>query len=1024
MNRLLASNLLFENDSRKKRPEQIEFALTASESALTGKNAILQGPTGIGKTRALLYAALDYILNKPGNKAIYVVRTVGQFFQVCREFEASGLNVHRETKDSIILGLGLGRKPMRDKICSSKGYKDCNYCELRTKTLKVPLFSSCNEAALNKVLDMGYCPHNYMRSYLYRCNLIITTTGNINRKEWVFSVLGENCQETFVIIDEAHSYLDSLATNPVLGVKADHKNSLRQIRQPESEIVLESVADCIRKVIPQAALYMAYRKALNELSDGEFKAWYHPLGLIYGKKSACIKSIKELNAVSELLRTSRDWRNLTNDEYFRKISSISRILEPYSNDWYKDKIRYYNLRTVLKKVNFALNNAETSKKKKANYISIIEKKIKQREECIEKSEVAFDNLETEKIDQIQAIEYANDVFFEAKECYEDALEEVNACYSNHDFDNIDELKAKKKECSRLREKARRRLSYEESQIHWNNFKITKENLKLEHNSHALLQLKKVLNNENRSYLYMQKIKKQLESKQDELASLASSIITFLKKKEAVFSERRSILSKKIDKLSDLIDKINETEQASKLYFNGETDKLSNPVALDICQKGIAVLEGIDQLRIFLYTPGRENLQKVIKAVDSIRSLKRNIPDNFFSRLVNIEQTLLQVNELFIKPDHYWINSFKEKGNQGYHIYNLDLGEKIQSFLGCFSSVVMASGTIEPVDDTARLLGWQDNAITQAFPSTFKKKNYLSFGLLGVHSGVMGVEKVRFGLRQQKLLNNIVPAIANSVMRNIAIFVGSEALLEDLYHQIRSEETWGEEFAHIILSERNKEIKDDYAFLAQEVGISPYKSLDADEDWSEILKGKTSKKVVVWMASAGKYSEGIDFPGKMLEAAILIGIPYPNQRDIEEMLNKRIDYYQKYYDDVMKEIASEMAWYVLPYRKLSQAAGRIHRRITDRGVIFFIDERLWGIKHNLRNGIDRLEVNRTVERNRKSLKILSENFRSSLYMCNLDELNRKNLSRHLEKIVEEVTEGVFFMTPQMMLEDTKRFYTES
>ncbi len=55
--------LLYENDNSKRRPSQIELSNTATKAALEGKNALIQGATGIGKTRALLSSTIEYILN-------------------------------------------------------------------------------------------------------------------------------------------------------------------------------------------------------------------------------------------------------------------------------------------------------------------------------------------------------------------------------------------------------------------------------------------------------------------------------------------------------------------------------------------------------------------------------------------------------------------------------------------------------------------------------------------------------------------------------------------------------------------------------------------------------------------------------------------------------------------------------------------------------------------------------------------------------------------------------------------------
>ena len=81
---------------------------------------------------------------------------------------------------------------------------------------------------------------------------------------------------------------------------------------------------------------------------------------------------------------------------------------------------------------------------------------------------------------------------------------------------------------------------------------------------------------------------------------------------------------------------------------------------------------------------------------------------------------------------------------------------------------------------------------------------------------------------------------------------------------------------------------------------------------------------------GIYSEGIDLVGDRLIGSVIVGVGLVQPSDENEIL-------REYYDDKY-EAGREYAYIYPGFNRVLQAAGRVIRTETDRGVIVFIDER--------------------------------------------------------------------------------------
>jgi len=98
---------------------------------------------------------------------------------------------------------------------------------------------------------------------------------------------------------------------------------------------------------------------------------------------------------------------------------------------------------------------------------------------------------------------------------------------------------------------------------------------------------------------------------------------------------------------------------------------------------------------------------------------------------------------------------------------------------------------------------------------------------------------------------------------------------------------------------------------------------------EHLHGR-SRPTIVFAVQGGSLSEGVDYAGEMLMGAFVIGPPLPNYDFEREQIR---GYYQRRYG-----AGFEYAYTIPAMAKAVQAAGRVIRSETDRGLIVLMDSR--------------------------------------------------------------------------------------
>jgi len=211
------------------RPFQREIYLTVYEALKRGQPALINAPTGLGKTAAVLSAAVKYAL-ETGVKIHYAVRTRNELAAPLRELarlRERGIEV-----DYVVI------KSRQDMCCYAQMKKieylaflaECNLlkamgkCEYYPpKEVDVPLRDV--NTYVKYLCALRTCPYEYAKGKLDKATVAIST---------YYYVFGweRNLKGKVVIVDEAHALFDSVTSIYTLtATEQDLRAAYRECRK-------------------------------------------------------------------------------------------------------------------------------------------------------------------------------------------------------------------------------------------------------------------------------------------------------------------------------------------------------------------------------------------------------------------------------------------------------------------------------------------------------------------------------------------------------------------------------------------------------------------------------------------------------------------------------------------------------------------------------------------------------------------------------------------------------------------------
>ena len=213
--------------------------------------------------------------------------------------------------------------------------------------------------------------------------------------------------------------------------------------------------------------------------------------------------------------------------------------------------------------------------------------------------------------------------------------------------------------------------------------------------------------------------------------------------------------------------------------------------------------------------------------------------------------------------------------------------------------VHLSGTLHPLDEYAATVGLERGRTTLArFPSPFPPENRL---VVVDDEVTTRHEDVTRDPALWAAMGGRLRDLRRSTDRNLAVFLPSYEVLQRLAPYVRGEG----------------------AFIEARGGGQA-------ELMDQVRRFKATRGGTLVSVMGGRLSEGLDFPDEELEVVVIVGLPYAKPSARGEAL-------VRFYD---RRFARGWEWAVkVPMlRKMLQAAGRLIRTPTDRGVVVLLDRR--------------------------------------------------------------------------------------
>ncbi len=300
------------------------------------------------------------------------------------------------------------------------------------------------------------------------------------------------------------------------------------------------------------------------------------------------------------------------------------------------------------------------------------------------------------------------------------------------------------------------------------------------------------------------------------------------------------------------------------------------------------------------TKGLTTMAKSLMAYgETIREEKRKLGRLPRSYLHSLGSFLLFWLEL---DEECYVKLVVGGDNPAFEAYCMDPSLACRALMDCHASVHM-SGTLRPLNEYRDSTGLPKSTPLMTFPSPFPDENRKVFYLEDVTTRYEDIVKDEEIIRR---MEDHTVSLCNVMDRNTVVFFPSYALMDRFLEDG-------------LLSRIRRTVHMEKRGMAQ------------TELMDEVSRFKGSTEGAVLLAvMGGRVSEGIDFPDRELEVAIIAGIPYPKPTAKQRAL---LHYY---------EIKFGRGWeYTVKApvtRKLLQAIGRLIRTETDVGAAVILDRR--------------------------------------------------------------------------------------
>lgn len=391
-------------------------------------------------------------------------------------------------------------------------------------------------------------------------------------------------------------------------------------------------------------------------------------------------------------------------------------------------------------------------------------------------------------------------------------------------------------------------------------------------------------------------------------------------------------------------------------------------------------------------------------------------------LYGIKQLFSIFNKIIKNPFAYAANIIKDSSNISFIIYSVDLSENFNRAFYDLKPPILASATLSPISDVTDILGL-DNSIRAKISPVFPIENYISYSFTGIHSSGLSNELSVFSFDEKNILIDTIGPILRTVIKHTGLFCASHAVLEQTMRILNLDYFHKYGMKLLIARSDNSPVNDDFNYLLNLIDKSSIKGMNNLDARLKIFKELAGKvPIVICGVTGGGLGEGVDFPGNLMELAIILGIPYEGESENNWLNDVRTSFFKMRSGD--EEVGKDLAYRQNAIRKVAQTVGRIHRRMDDKGAIIFYDERLLGLKNTTDLGSTSYEYLNDYNSSRHWL-IIQDNILKTLSIVHppsLDNKKSKEINNHIQKVFDNLQVSPNIIDYSEMLSQLKEFYS--
>ena len=1038
-----AYNMVLGDPQNRLRPPQLQFMVTSYEGVANKLPVIIEGPTGLGKTKALLAVAVAHINFHPEARVLYTTRTMPQLLNVCEDLEDLVPKWQKQIdsgKLDYCYGVYIGIGSMRRLFCQRflpgitmdpeklRSYREllddperpepCPDCEIRETRFNNSDIMSCHKdkygvAEIELLLKNSQCPNPLMRSCATKASIILTSYPYLFNDFWKATIFGSEGSRKLClpIIDEAHNIIETITESPALTI------CLTKDLQPGQGLDLSNNVYYLASLVDD--LKYGYRRfILGHLDDlfrnametkrVEQRTWIEERSaLLNFHKQACEEAKAIGGAIHELKESLGEIRSGKNSDISNPFISSDQIQSSILD--FKNALAFASKRDKLIAERHELKtqhrqlcqqNSERKKERNRLHSEAKNQKISMSISSGTMRQMYYikmkENYEEAKIVHDTMISSNADIEKLGKK-----IDELNVEIDDANFVRNDSFNKGMKLINEIFDELWRQRNDKSNQIEGLNLKIEKIQKEIDEYNNKLKEMdngwRQLLNriDENSDYReclddfynVLQISVNDRDCWPEEMLKGSFSLFGFLVKFRDIF---RSILS------SLNLGPLAEAELGNVLrQLNEELGKEAGediPKFLERCENAVSEFE-----TKMLQTRERWN----------------GLP------LYGLRQ-MFRILSLICQGPFGFAGIVGEAPLITFH--SLDPAVRFRDVWHDLHPPILASATLSPVSDVAEVLGLTQGIKAKISP-VFPSYNYQSYAFLGCHSSPAGNGEVEiFNKLEKEILKESIGTILKATKRHTGLFCASHKVLTALMKLLTKDFINKIGIRLLIARSDGITVNDDFAVLSQKCPAHLLKGMgefDARLKLYMELAGK--EPILLAGVTGGGLGEGVDFKGNTMEMAIIVGIPYQDEGDISWLNDRRTKFFKMRTGET--EIGKDLAYRQSALRKIAQTAGRVHRTMKDRGAIIFFDERLLGLKNMATSGFARYEI-LSAANTKKHWEIIQTRIFEKLSVVippKFDKQEGDDLSMYIDRVFKERSPKPEIIALDLMIDSLTGFY---